>query len=233
MRRRGRAVACAPLRQPRRRGRLSRDGRGRSRLHADQRSRAARRLHRAHRSPDGREPDPALVLQPRRPCGRQHPGPRAAAVGVALSPDRSPRASRRARRVRCAGRRSISWRARRSARACRPADDEQLRNGHGYDHCFAVDGWDGSLRTIAEVVEPVSRRRMLVRTTEPGVAALRRHAPGWHRGQARRALRRAHRASAWRRSVFRTRPTTPNFRRRAWSRARRTARRPSTCSPLA
>jgi aldose 1-epimerase len=49
------------------------------------------------------------------------------------------------------------------------ADDEQLRNGVGYDHCFAADGWDGSLRAIAEVVEPVSGRRMLVRTTEPGV----------------------------------------------------------------
>ena len=119
---------------------------------------------------DGREPDPALVLQPRRPWGRKHPRPRAAAVGVALSPDRSPTGSRRARRVRCAGRRSISWSARRSARACRAqADDEQLRNGHGYDHCFAVDGWDGSLRTIAELVEPASRRRMLVRTTEPGL----------------------------------------------------------------
>jgi aldose 1-epimerase len=49
------------------------------------------------------------------------------------------------------------------------ADDEQLRNGVGYDHCFAVDGWDGSLRAIAEVVEPVTGQRMLVRTTEPGV----------------------------------------------------------------
>jgi len=47
--------------------------------------------------------------------------------------------------------------------------DEQLRNGSGYDHCYAVDAWDGSLRTIAEVVEPLSGRRMLVRTTEPGV----------------------------------------------------------------
>ena len=49
------------------------------------------------------------------------------------------------------------------------ADDEQLRNGAGYDHCFAVDGWDGSLRTVAEVVEPTSGRRMVVRTTEPGL----------------------------------------------------------------
>jgi aldose 1-epimerase len=49
------------------------------------------------------------------------------------------------------------------------ADDEQLRNGAGYDHCFAVDGWDGSLRAVAEVVEPVSGRRMEVRSTEPGL----------------------------------------------------------------
>jgi aldose 1-epimerase len=48
-------------------------------------------------------------------------------------------------------------------------DDEQLGHGVGYDHCYAVDGWDGALRTVAEVVEPVSRRRMLVRTTEPGL----------------------------------------------------------------
>lgn len=49
------------------------------------------------------------------------------------------------------------------------AADEQLRFGRGYDHCYAVDGWDGALRDIAEVVEPVSGRRLVVRTTEPGV----------------------------------------------------------------
>jgi aldose 1-epimerase len=49
------------------------------------------------------------------------------------------------------------------------AADEQLRNGHGYDHCYVVDGWDGSLRTVAEVLDPTSGRRMVVRTTEPGV----------------------------------------------------------------
>ena len=49
------------------------------------------------------------------------------------------------------------------------ADDEQLRRGHGYDHCYVVDGWDGALRPIAEVTEPRSGRRMLMRTTEPGV----------------------------------------------------------------
>jgi len=49
------------------------------------------------------------------------------------------------------------------------ADDEQLRHGVGYDHCYAVDGWDGSLRPVAEVVHPASGRRMIVRTTEPGL----------------------------------------------------------------
>jgi aldose 1-epimerase len=49
------------------------------------------------------------------------------------------------------------------------AADEQLRIGHGYDHTFAVDGWDGKLREIAEVREPGSGRRLIVRTTEPGV----------------------------------------------------------------
>jgi aldose 1-epimerase len=49
------------------------------------------------------------------------------------------------------------------------ADDAQLRIGRGYDHCYAVDGWDGSLRDIAEVADPASGRRMIVRTTEPGV----------------------------------------------------------------
>ena len=49
------------------------------------------------------------------------------------------------------------------------ADDEQLRHGVGYDHCYAVDGWDGSLRAVAELADPASGRRMIVRTTEPGV----------------------------------------------------------------
>jgi aldose 1-epimerase len=49
------------------------------------------------------------------------------------------------------------------------ADDQQLRFGRGYDHCYAIDDWDGSLRDIAEVVEPRSGRRMIVRSTQPGV----------------------------------------------------------------
>ncbi len=43
--------------------------------------------------------------------------------------------------------------------------------GVGYDHCYCVDGYvpDGSLRDIAEVEDPASGRKMLVRSTLPGV----------------------------------------------------------------
>ena len=49
------------------------------------------------------------------------------------------------------------------------AADPQLLTGLGYDHCFAVRGWDGSLRQVAEVFDPASARRMIVSTTEPGL----------------------------------------------------------------
>lgn len=49
------------------------------------------------------------------------------------------------------------------------ANDEQLSFGQGYDHNFALNGPCGELRQVAEVVEPVSGRRMEVWTTEPGV----------------------------------------------------------------
>ncbi len=51
------------------------------------------------------------------------------------------------------------------------ADDVQLRYGAGYDHCFVVDGWapDGSLREVATLEDPRSGRRMVIRTTEPGL----------------------------------------------------------------
>lgn len=49
------------------------------------------------------------------------------------------------------------------------AADAQLEIGKGYDHCFVVDGWDRTLRAVADVVEPRSGRRMTVRTTEPGL----------------------------------------------------------------
>lgn len=49
------------------------------------------------------------------------------------------------------------------------ANDEQLRNGSGYDHNFVLDSADGSLALAATVSEPVSGRRMDVLTTEPGL----------------------------------------------------------------
>jgi aldose 1-epimerase len=45
----------------------------------------------------------------------------------------------------------------------------QIRRGAGYDHCFVVDGWDGSLRDAAVLEDPASGRRMTMRTTEPGL----------------------------------------------------------------
>lgn len=48
-------------------------------------------------------------------------------------------------------------------------DDPDLSIASGYDHNFVVDGWDGTLRLVAEVVEPSSGRRLRLHTTEPGV----------------------------------------------------------------
>lgn len=47
--------------------------------------------------------------------------------------------------------------------------DAQIKNGGGYDHCWVVQGGDGSLKKIATVYEPTSGRVMEVSTTEPGV----------------------------------------------------------------
>lgn len=50
------------------------------------------------------------------------------------------------------------------------ADDEQIRNGAGYDHCFVLNKKEeGELSFAAKIVEPVSGRTMEVYTTEPGV----------------------------------------------------------------
>jgi aldose 1-epimerase len=51
------------------------------------------------------------------------------------------------------------------------AAHEQIRNGHGYDHNFVIDGWsgDGTLRPAAHVADPSSGRTLDVATTEPGV----------------------------------------------------------------
>ncbi len=50
------------------------------------------------------------------------------------------------------------------------ADDEQTRNGAGYDHCFVLNKAEmGELSYAAKIVEPVTGRTMEVYTTEPGV----------------------------------------------------------------
>jgi aldose 1-epimerase len=53
----------------------------------------------------------------------------------------------------------------RRAGAARLSDDEQLRLGGGYDHCFILD--DGG--TAARVVDPASGRWLEIETTEPGM----------------------------------------------------------------
>ena len=50
------------------------------------------------------------------------------------------------------------------------ADDEQTRNGAGYDHCFVLNKREpGELSFAARITEPHSGRVMEVYTTEPGV----------------------------------------------------------------
>ncbi len=50
------------------------------------------------------------------------------------------------------------------------ADDEQIRNGAGYDHCFVLNKREvGELSYAAKIVDPASGRFMEVYTTEPGV----------------------------------------------------------------
>lgn len=51
-------------------------------------------------------------------------------------------------------------------------DDQQLKFGFGYDHNFVLDIPDsskGKLNKAAEIYEPISRRKMEVWTTEPGL----------------------------------------------------------------
>ncbi len=50
------------------------------------------------------------------------------------------------------------------------ADDEQIKNGAGYDHCFVLNKREpGELTVAAKIKEPVSGRTLEVYTTEPGV----------------------------------------------------------------
>ena len=50
------------------------------------------------------------------------------------------------------------------------SDNEQIKNGAGYDHCFVLNKHEpGELTFAAKIVEPVSGRSMEVYTTEPGI----------------------------------------------------------------
>lgn len=60
------------------------------------------------------------------------------------------------------------------------ADDEQTKNGAGYDHCWVLNKREpGELSFAAKCVDPVSGRRMDVYTTEPGVQI---YTSNWHNG---------------------------------------------------
>ena len=48
-------------------------------------------------------------------------------------------------------------------------DDEQLKRGKGYDHCYILNGSGGALALAARVHEPKSGRVMEVLTTEPAL----------------------------------------------------------------
>uniref|UniRef100_A0AB33JNC1 Aldose 1-epimerase n=3 Tax=unclassified Prevotella TaxID=2638335 RepID=A0AB33JNC1_9BACT len=50
------------------------------------------------------------------------------------------------------------------------ADDEQIKNGAGYDHCYVLNKKEeGEMSFAAKITEPNSGRTMEVYTTEPGV----------------------------------------------------------------
>ncbi|WP_418262466.1 aldose epimerase family protein [Flavobacterium faecale] len=49
------------------------------------------------------------------------------------------------------------------------ADNEQLKRGKGYDHCWVLNNQDKGFRFAASAYEPISGRYMEVFTTEPGI----------------------------------------------------------------
>lgn len=50
------------------------------------------------------------------------------------------------------------------------ADYRPLRQGFGYDHCWAVRGWNrGVMADVAELYDPASGRVVRVRSTQPGL----------------------------------------------------------------
>ena len=62
------------------------------------------------------------------------------------------------------------------------ADEEQIKHGAGYDHCYVLNKKEvGELSFAAKVTEPMSGRTMEVYTTEPGVQV---YTSNWHSGFA-------------------------------------------------
>ena len=62
------------------------------------------------------------------------------------------------------------------------ADEQQIKHGAGYDHCYVLNKKEvGELSFAAKVTEPVSGRTMEVYTTEPGVQV---YTSNWHSGFA-------------------------------------------------
>lgn len=49
------------------------------------------------------------------------------------------------------------------------ADDIQLKYGQGYDHNFALDGYDGNIQKAASLEDPATGRKMDVYTDQPGL----------------------------------------------------------------
>jgi aldose 1-epimerase len=65
------------------------------------------------------------------------------------------------------------------------ADNEQIKNGQGYDHCFVLNKREeGELSFAARLTEPKSRRTLEVFTTEPGMQIYTdnfgNNYQGWH-----------------------------------------------------
>lgn len=48
-------------------------------------------------------------------------------------------------------------------------DNEQLRIGNGYDHCWCLPSSDGTLQQAALLKDPVSGRTVIISTTQPGI----------------------------------------------------------------
>ena len=64
------------------------------------------------------------------------------------------------------------------------ADNEQIKNGNGYDHCYVLNKKEeGELSFAARIIEPNSGRTMEVYTTEPGVQVYSDNWGSGHKGQ--------------------------------------------------